>query len=82
MLKMLKEIFLNRGVWVAISFCLFSACCFMEEAHGSCHALHYALLAAFYCSIALYLYKKISVAIKAAAGIFLKGVRYGNNNPN
>lgn len=77
---MIKEILKNRGVLVVISFCLFSACCFMEEAYGSCHALHYALLAAFYCSIALYLYKKITAARKATAGIFLKGVFYGNGN--
>lgn len=79
---MLKEIFLNCGVWVVISFCLFVMCYFTQEAYGSCPVLHYALLAAVWASVVLYVYKKITVAIKAAAGIFLKEVPYGNGDFN
>ncbi len=81
---MLKEILLNRGVWVAISFCLFVMCYFAQEAYGSCLALHYALLAAVYISIALYAIGKITAAKKYAAAkienSILKGGFYGNSN--
>lgn len=79
---MLKEILKNRGIWVVISFILFSAFCFVEEGYSAQFFVyvHYALLVAVWASVVLYMYKKITVARKAAAGIFLKGVSYGNSD--
>lgn len=82
---MLKEILLNRGVWVVVFFLLFSMFYFVEEAYegGAVFLfLHYALLAALYTSIILYAAKKIDAARLVAAEIYVKEVSYGRHELN
>lgn len=76
---MLKEILLNRGVWVVCVLVLFSMFYFIEEAYKGgvvFLVLHYALLAALYISIVLYAAKKITAARLAATEIYIKEVHY------
>lgn len=81
---MLKEVFLNHRTWVVISVIFFSVFCLLEGDYTAPWFVvaHYVLLAAVYVSILIYAVKKITAARRARAGIFLKGVRYGNGNPD
>lgn len=73
---MLKEILKNYGVWVFISFCLFAVFCFVQEANVLKSTIIYNLLrGVVYLSILLYIYSKITTAIKVAA---TEEVPYGN----